>query len=112
MVDGTITGRRKRFVWASDIYVDTRVLDHFSQCLSDPAARIFVGGLAPPSLPRLVAGITNRRVFRSTEDPNDVVVLRDVADVAKARIWFGSDEMKVAMQKGGVIGLPTVRFAA
>jgi hypothetical protein len=61
---------------------------------------------------RLSAGITNGRVFRSAEDPNDVVVLQDVADVAKARTWFGSDEMKVAMQKGGVIGLPIVRFAA
>jgi hypothetical protein len=61
---------------------------------------------------RLSAGITNGRVFRSAEDPNDVVVLQDVADMAKARLWFGSDEMKVTMQKGGVIGLPTVRFAA
>jgi hypothetical protein len=51
-------------------------------------------------------------VFRSAEDPNDVVVLQDVANVAKARTWFGSDEMKVAMQQGGVIGLPIVRFAA
>ena len=64
------------------------------------------------SLGRLAAGITNGRVFRSAEDPNDVVVLQDVADMAKARLWFGSDEMKVTMQKGGVIGLPTVRFAA
>jgi hypothetical protein len=60
---------------------------------------------------RLSAGITNGRVFRSAEDPNDVVVLQDVADVAKARTWFVSDELKVAMQKGGVIGLPIVRFA-
>jgi hypothetical protein len=51
-------------------------------------------------------------VFRSAEDPNDVVVLQDVADVTKARSWFVSDELKVAMQKGGVIGLPIVRFAA
>ena len=27
------------------------------------------------------------RVFRSAEDPNDVVVLQDVADLAKARTW-------------------------
>src|SRR6202140_5022378 len=61
---------------------------------------------------RLSAGITNGRVFRSAEDPNDVVVLQDVADVAKARTWLGSDDLKAAMQKSGVIGSPSIRFAA
>jgi hypothetical protein len=61
---------------------------------------------------RLAAGLTNGRVFRSAEDPNDVVVLQDVADVAKARTWVGSDDLKAAMQKSGVIGSPSVRFAA
>ncbi|MFI5024125.1 MAG: cyclase [Alphaproteobacteria bacterium] len=61
---------------------------------------------------RLSAGITNGRVFRSAEDPNDVVVLQDVADLAKARTWIGSDDLKAAMQKGGVIGSPSIRFAA
>jgi hypothetical protein len=61
---------------------------------------------------RLSAGITNGRVFRSAEDPNDVVILQDVADVAKARTWLGSDEMKATLQKSGVVGSPNVRFAA
>ena len=39
---------------------------------------------------RLSAGITNGRVFHSADDPNDVVVLRDVSDVAKARTWLDS----------------------
>jgi hypothetical protein len=30
---------------------------------------------------RLSAGVTNGRVFRSAEDPNDVVILQNVADV-------------------------------
>jgi hypothetical protein len=50
-------------------------------------------------------------VFRNAADPNDVVILQDVADVAKARTWLGSDDMKVAMQKSGVIGSPNIRFA-
>ena len=58
------------------------------------------------------AGITNGRVFRSAEDPNEVVVLQDVADVAKARTWLGSDDMKATMQKSGVLGSPSIRFAA
>ena len=60
----------------------------------------------------ITAGITNGRVFRSAEDPNDVVILQDVADVAKARTWFSSDEVKAGMQKGGVVGSPNFRFSA
>jgi hypothetical protein len=61
---------------------------------------------------RVSAGITNGRVFRNAEDQNDVVILQDVADVAKARTWLGSPEMKTAMEKSGVIGSPSIRFAA
>jgi hypothetical protein len=61
---------------------------------------------------RVSAGITNGRVFRRAEDQNDVVILQDVADVTKARTWLGSDEMKAAMEKGGVVGSPNIRFAA
>ena len=60
---------------------------------------------------RLSAGLTNGRVFHSADDPNDVVVLQDVADVAKARTWLGSEDLKAAMQKSGVIGSPSIRFA-
>jgi hypothetical protein len=58
------------------------------------------------------AGITNGRVFRSADDPNDVVILQDVADFSKARTWLGSPEMKTAMEKSGVLGSPSIRFAA
>jgi hypothetical protein len=61
---------------------------------------------------RLSAGITNGRVFRRAEDPNDVVILQDVADVSKARSWFGSDDMMAVMQKSGVIGSPSIRLAS
>ena len=61
---------------------------------------------------RRSAGITNGRVFCNAEDPNDVVVLQDVADVAKARTWVASEDLKSAMQKAGVVGSPTIRFSA
>ena len=61
---------------------------------------------------RVSAGITNGRVFRSADDPNDVVLLQDVADVSKARTWLGSPEMKTMMEKSGVLGSPSIRFAA
>src|ERR1700721_1899225 len=60
---------------------------------------------------RLSAGITNGRVFRRAEDPNDLVVHQDVADVPKARSWFGSDDMKAVMQRSGVIGSASIYFA-
>jgi hypothetical protein len=61
---------------------------------------------------RAAAGITNGRVFRGADDQNEVIVLQDVADVAKARTWLGSEDLKAAMQKSGVIGSPSIRFAA
>ena len=57
------------------------------------------------------AGITNGKVFRNAAG-NDVVVLQDVADVAKARAFLTSEDQKAAMQKSGVIGSPSIRFAA
>ena len=41
-----------------------------------------------------------------------VVVLQDVADVSKARTWLTSNEMKLVMEKSGVVGAPSIRFAA
>lgn len=61
---------------------------------------------------RTTAGITNSRVFRSADDQNDVVILADVADISKARTWLGSNDMKTVLEKSGVIGAPSIRFAA
>ena len=61
---------------------------------------------------RASAGITNGRVFRSPDDPNEVVILQDVADVSKARTWLSSNEMKSVMEKSGIVGSPSIRFAA
>jgi hypothetical protein len=61
---------------------------------------------------RTSAGITNSKVFRGADNPNEVVLLQDVADVAKARAWYGSAEMKTTMEKSGVVGSPNIRFAA
>jgi hypothetical protein len=49
---------------------------------------------------------------RGADDQNEVIVLQDVVDVAKARTWLGSEDLKAAMQKSGVIGSPSIRFAA
>jgi hypothetical protein len=61
---------------------------------------------------RASAGITNGKVFRNADDPNEVVVLQDVTDVVKARTWLDSQDMKTVLEKSGVIGSPSIRFAA
>jgi hypothetical protein len=59
---------------------------------------------------RAGAGITNGRVYRKAEDPNDLVILLDVADVARARAWTASEDLKTTMGKAGVLGAPAIHF--
>jgi uridine phosphorylase len=61
---------------------------------------------------RASVGITNGKVFRSADDPNDVLIVQDVADASKARTWLGSYEMKTVMEKSGGVGSPSIRIAA
>jgi hypothetical protein len=59
---------------------------------------------------RTGAGVTNGRVYRKAEDPNDLLLLHEVADVAKARAWTEGDDLRTAMQKSGVVGEPAIYF--
>jgi hypothetical protein len=61
---------------------------------------------------RTSAGITKSKVFRSTDHPNDVLLLQDISDVSKARTWYGPSEMKSTMEKSGVVGSRSIRAAA
>ena len=59
---------------------------------------------------QVAAGLTNGRVYRNADDPNDIVILFDVADVAKARAWTGGEDLRTAMQNAGVLGRPSLQF--
>ncbi len=59
---------------------------------------------------RTEAGITNGCVYRRAEDPNDLVLLFDVADMARARAWAAGEDLKTAMRNAGVLGAPTITF--
>jgi hypothetical protein len=59
---------------------------------------------------RVGAGITNGRVYRKAEDPNVLVILLDVADVATARAWASGEDLKTVMQKAGVLGAPAIHL--
>lgn len=59
---------------------------------------------------RLAAGLTNGRVFRSTDEPDDIVILFDMANRGKAEALLSTEDMKTTMQRAGVQGRPDIRF--
>ena len=56
------------------------------------------------------AGLTNPRVFRSSDDQNEVVILFDTDDTKKAKDFLASPDLKETMAKAGVTDRPTVYF--
>ena len=59
---------------------------------------------------RKANGSKGARVFRSSSDPNDLVILLEWDDLNKARQLADSDDMRQAMQKAGVSGKPDLYF--
>jgi hypothetical protein len=57
---------------------------------------------------RGAAGLSNTRLYRSVDDPSEVVILFDTDDIAKAQQFIGSPELKSAMTEAGVIDNPDV----
>jgi heme-degrading monooxygenase HmoA len=60
---------------------------------------------------RLANGIHNYVVARGVEDSNMVFVTTKVEDMDKAKAFAKDPGLKKAMQKGGVVGAPTISFA-
>jgi hypothetical protein len=60
---------------------------------------------------RTAAGLSNGRVYRSVETPNDILLLFEIADRRRAEAFAASDDLRSAMQKAGVVGAPEMRFA-
>ena len=55
---------------------------------------------------RTSAGLTNCRVQSATDNANDVVIICDMADVAKAKAFASSKNLAEVMAKAGVVGKP------
>jgi hypothetical protein len=55
-------------------------------------------------------GVSGDAVFQSIEDPNDVTVWHDFDTAEAAKALVSSDELRNAMQGGGVQGEPQVWF--
>ena len=56
------------------------------------------------------AGLSNPRVFRSSDDPNEVVIFFTTNDTAKAKNFVASPDLKSTMAKAGVVDSPTFHF--
>ena len=48
-------------------------------------------------------------MYRNASDPNDLVLLFDVADVERAKQFGQSQDLRETMERAGVIMPPTVR---
>lgn len=59
---------------------------------------------------REVAGLTKGHVYRSCDDPNEVVVLLDMADVETAKVFAESADLQTAKEQAGVVGMPALLF--
>ncbi len=59
---------------------------------------------------QVAAGMTNGRVFQGAEDPNEVTILFDVADIARAKEFSSSADLKTAMEKAGVVSAPSFHY--
>ena len=56
-------------------------------------------------------GVRAKAVFRSIDDPNNVIVTHDFDDAESARAFFALPDLKERMMASGVDDEPTVWFA-
>jgi hypothetical protein len=59
---------------------------------------------------RAAAGLKDLRLWRNADDPNDIFLLFEAADVAKAKAFAASADLKEKMTSAGVIGQPEIFF--
>jgi quinol monooxygenase YgiN len=55
-------------------------------------------------------GWIGHEVHRDANDPNVVVIVNRVKDVASAKRYGGSDALRAGMQRAGVQGMPEITF--
>ena len=72
-----------------------------------PAWRKVYASVAPL---QNAAGVTAEAVYRSADDPNDVTVTHEFTSLEAAKAFAGSEDLKAAMQRAGVVGAPTIWF--
>lgn len=61
---------------------------------------------------RETAGLEELFLWHNQDDPSEVVLLFEIADVAKARNFTESPDLQEKMEAGGVLTTPEVLFLA
>jgi hypothetical protein len=55
-------------------------------------------------------GVTRQSVYRSTDDPNNVLIMHGFATPADAEKFLAGTELRDAMQRAGVQGKPRIEI--
>jgi hypothetical protein len=64
------------------------------------------------SLPtRQKAGLKEKYLLRSIDDPNEVILLHEAEDIQKVKEFTSSPDLRERMQQSGVLGEPTGTFS-
>jgi hypothetical protein len=59
---------------------------------------------------RQKAGLKEEHLLRNTNDPNEVILLFEAADLQKAKEFADSSDLRETMQNVGVIDKPDIYF--
>ena len=59
---------------------------------------------------RVEAGLTDKHVLQDSANPNDVFVLFEVRDLARAKAFVESADLRTTMEKAGVVAHPGIHF--
>ncbi len=59
---------------------------------------------------RIEAGLTEKHLFRSANDTNEVILLFEAKDIGRAKAFSESAELRETMEKAGVIDKPDIYF--
>ncbi len=59
---------------------------------------------------RSEAGLKEIKLIHGIDNPNEVVVLFELADVAKAKAFASSEDLRTKMKEFGVVSEPEVAF--
>jgi quinol monooxygenase YgiN len=57
---------------------------------------------------REALGVRAHAVYRSVEDPNDITIWHDFDDRAAAESFMGSEDLREAMSRAGVMSAPNL----
>ncbi len=59
---------------------------------------------------RVEAGLTETYLFRSADNPNEVVILFEAKDLDRAKAFAESPDLRETMMKAGVVDKPDIYF--